>query len=108
MSSIVEYTKTSKRTGKTFKGYRAFIRRTIKGRSVGRSKVFATHREADKWARENETPDAVKKLASPVSISGTFADLVTTFGKTPPAKGWKFADPDHLAWWSLKLGHLKP
>lgn len=108
MASIVPYAKTSKRTGKTFRGYRAFIRRTINGKSVGQSKVFATRREADQWARENETADALKSLAAPEPATGPFGELVQLFHRTPPAKGWKFADPDHTAWWAGKLGHLRP
>lgn len=109
MGSITEVrkTKTDKTTGKvsSVTTYRAFIRRTIGGKSVSKSKVFATRGKAKEWLRNNENDEALAALGK---VSGpTFADLIESFVKAPPKRGTKFWSASHLEFWREQFGQMK-
>jgi integrase len=109
MGSITEVrkTKTDKTTGKvsSVTTYRAFIRRTVGGKSVSKSKVFATRGKAKEWLRNNENDEALAALGK---VSGpTFADLIESFVKAPPKRGTKFWSASHLEFWREQFGQMK-
>lgn len=109
MGSITEVKKTKqdKATGKesVVTTYRAFIRRTVNGKSVSKSKVFETRGKAKEWLRNNENDQALAALGK---VSGpTFADLIDSFVKAPPKRGTKFWSASHLEFWRDQFGQMK-
>lgn len=105
MGSIVKLSKVDKTTGKTVTQYRAFVRRMVDGKSVGRSKVCHTITEAKNFLRENEGETALNQLAQ--NTGPLFRDLIDNFVKAPPQRGTRYWDPSHLDFWTAKLGALK-
>lgn len=109
MGSITEVkkTKADKTSGKVavVTTYRAFIRRTVDGKSVSKSKVFETKGKAKEWLRNNETDQALSALGK---VRGpTFADLIEDFVKAPPKRGTKFWNAPHLEFWRAQFGSMK-
>ncbi len=105
MGSITKIEKQDKKTGRVVTTYRAFVRRTVKGKSVGKSKVFRKQQEAKDWLNENETKAALAMLGK---VSGpTFADLIEAFIKAPPDTGTKYWAASHLDFWKAELGAMK-
>lgn len=105
MGSITRNEKQNKRTGKLEVTYRAFIRRTIKDKSVGKSKVFRKLQEAKDWIAENENKAALAMLGK--SRGPTFGDLIEAFTQAPAMRGWKYWAPSHLDFWKAKFGNMK-
>lgn len=114
MASITKTKKRDRRTGKDVVQYRAFIRRTVNGKPVSKSKVFATKLEAQTWVANNENDKALELAAVDAdakarNIKGpTFAALIDAFVKTPPAAGTRYWAPSHLDFWKAELGALRP
>lgn len=109
MGSITEIKKAKKDkgTGKesVVTTYRAFIRRTVNGKSVSRSKVFETKGKAKEWLRNNENDQS---LATFSQVRGpTFADLIEAFVKEPPKRGTKFWTASALEFWRDQFGGMK-
>lgn len=105
MGSITEARKIDKATGKATTTYRAFIRRNVNGKSVGKSKVFGTKTEAKNWLRENENSSALAVLGK--ASGPTFADLIDAFVKAPPDRGTRYWAESHLEFWRDELGTMK-
>lgn len=105
MGSITKNTRLDKRTGKNVTTYRAFIRRTVAGKSVGKSKVFANRSDAKAWITENEHKGALAVLTQ--GTGPTFADLIEDFIKAPPVRGTKYWSAAHLEFWREQFGSMK-
>jgi integrase len=105
MGSITATKKTDIATGKAVTTYRAFIRRTVNGKPVSKSKVFATKTEAKDWLRENESTVALAALGT--AAGPTFGDLLDSFVKAPPTKGTRFWNAAHIDFWRAELGAMK-
>ncbi|WP_018309368.1 site-specific integrase [Cupriavidus sp. UYPR2.512] len=105
MGSITTLKKTDAKTGKSVTTHRAFIRRNVSGKSVSKSKVFATKTEAKDWLRENENSAGLAALGAATGPS--FGDLLDAFVKSPPTKGTRFWDPTHIDFWRAELGSMK-
>ncbi len=99
MGSITKITKG----GRT--AHRAFIRRTVNGKTVSKSKVFKTATEAKNWLRENEGSAALIALAG--ASGPTFSDLLDAFVLAPPTKGTRYWSAAHLDFWRAELGTMK-
>lgn len=104
MGSITEVAKIDKRTGKSTKKFRAYVRRMIAGKSVGSSKVCATRSEAKEWLRNNEADFAL--IANAKERGKTFAKVADLFAKAPPARGTKYWEPAHVDFWIVELGNM--
>ncbi|WP_082551045.1 site-specific integrase [Pseudorhodoferax sp. Leaf265] len=104
MGSITERLKVTA-SGKTVKTYRVYIRRSVNGKEVSKSKVFGTKTEAKDWLRENENDSGLKAIAG--ATGPTFANLLDAFVLAPPAKGTKFWLPSHIDFWRAELGAMK-
>lgn len=104
MGSITKTSKVDK-NGKTVTTYRAFIRRTVAGKSVSKSKVFASKTEATTWLRNTENDASLAQLGR---VRGpTFSDLIEDFVKAPPVRGTKFWTPAQLEFWRDEFGNMK-
>ena len=104
MGSITASTKVDK-TGKSVPIYRAFIRRTIGRKSVGKSKVFTTKTAAADWIRNNENDSNLAQLGK--ARGPIFSDLIEDFVKAPPMSGTKFWSDAHLDFWREQIGQMK-
>lgn len=105
MGSITTAKKVNNATGKTVTTYRAFIRRNVNGKTVSKSKVFATRTEAKDWLRENESDAGLAAIGG--ATGPTFSDLLDAFVLAPPTKGTRYWADSHLDWWRAKLGTMK-
>lgn len=105
MGSITTAKKVNSATGKTVATYRAFIRRNVNGKTVSKSKVFATRTEAKDWLRENESDAGLAAIGG--ATGPTFADLLDAFVLAPPTKGTRYWAASHLDFWRAKLGAMK-
>ena len=105
MGSITKSKKVDRATGKTVTVHRAFIRRTVNGKQVSKSKVFATSTEAKCWLRDNENTTSLVALAG--AAGPTFGDLVDAFVLAPPTKGTRYWAASHLDFWRAELGAMK-
>ncbi len=105
MGSIVKSKKIDRNTGKTVTVHRAFIRRTVNGKQVSRSKVFGTSTEAKNWLRENESTIALAAMAG--ATGPNFGDLLDSFALAPPTKGTRYWSASHLDFWRAELGAMK-
>lgn len=105
MGSIVTTKKVDRATGKMVTTHRAFIRRTVAGKSVGRSKVFPTITEAKNWLREHESNAGLAALGT--TTGPTFSGLLDSFVLAPPTKGTRYWAPAHLDFWRAELGAMK-
>lgn len=103
MGSIVEVTKQDKKTGKPVIVFRAFIRRSVEGRQVSRTKVFETKGQAREWLRNNES-DAALAAATTTQRGITFAAVAKQFTEAPPVRGTKFWNPSQLDFWIEEFG----
>lgn len=104
MGSITKR-KSISTSGKTVTTYRAFIRRSVNGKEVSKSKVFDTPTDAKKWLRENESDTGLKAIAG--ATGPTFGALLDAFVLAPPSKGTKFWLPSHIDFWRAELGAMK-
>lgn len=105
MGSITKTKKIDKVTGKTVTVHRAFIRRSVKGRQVSKSKVFATSTEAKTWIRENESDAGLAAIGG--AAGPMFSDLLDAFVLAPPTRGTRYWAASHLDFWRAKLGAVK-
>ena len=105
MGSIVEVTKQDKKTGKPVVVFRAFIRRSVEGRQVSRTKVFETKGQAKEWLRNNES-DAALAAATTKPRGITFASVAKQFTEAPPVRGTKFWNPSQLDFWIEEFGDI--
>jgi len=96
---------TTRKTPEGKTTYRAFIRRNINGKSVGKSKVFATKTAAKDWIRENESSAALAALGT--ATGPTFSDLLDSFVLAPPIKGTRYWTPAHIDFWRAELGAMR-
>nr|CUV26865.1 Integrase family protein (modular protein) [Ralstonia solanacearum] len=85
--------------------YRAFVRRTVNGKQVGKSKVFRTKKEADQWMRDNESTAALTAIGT--STGPTFGALLDAFVVAPPTKGTRYWAASHIDFWRAELGVMK-
>ncbi|MGA4191060.1 tyrosine-type recombinase/integrase [Ralstonia nicotianae] len=85
--------------------YRAFVRRTVNGKQVGKSKVFRTKKEADQWMRDNESTAALAAIGT--STGPTFGALLDAFVLAPPTKGTRYWAESHIDFWRAELGAMK-
>jgi integrase len=85
--------------------YRAFVRRTVNGKQVGKSKVFRTKKEADQWMRDNESTAALAAIGT--STGPTFGALLDAFVVAPPTKGTRYWAASHIDFWRAELGAMK-
>lgn len=85
--------------------YRAFVRRTVNGKQVGKSKVFRTKKEADQWMRDNESTAALAAIGT--STGPTFGALLDAFLVAPPTKGTRYWAASHIDFWRAELGAMK-
>jgi len=105
MGSITISKKADSATGKTITKFRAFIRRNVNGKSVGKSKVFDTKTAAKDWIRENESSTALAALGA--TSGPTFSSLIDAFVKAPPTKGTRYWAESHIDFWKAELGAMK-
>ncbi|WP_425952887.1 tyrosine-type recombinase/integrase [Ralstonia pseudosolanacearum] len=85
--------------------YRAFVRRTVNGKQVGKSKVFRTKKEADQWMRDNESTAALAAIGT--STGPAFGALLDAFVVAPPTKGTRYWAASHIDFWRAELGAMK-
>lgn len=104
MGSITEVAKIDKRTGKSIKKFRAYVRRIVAGKSVGASKVCATRNEAKEWLRNNESD--IQLIASARERGRTFKQVAELFAKAPATRGTKFWVQNQLDFWIAELGSM--
>lgn len=105
MGSITKTKKVNRATGKAVTVHRAFIRRTVNGKQVSKSKVFATATEAKGWLRENESDAGLAAIGG--ATGPTFSDLLDAFVLAPPTKGTRYWAASHLDFWRARLGAMK-
>lgn len=99
MGSVTKTERLDK-SGKKVTVFRAYIRRA----KVSKSKVFKTATEAKAWVRENEHQLALAEAAK--GKSKTLATFIEDFTQTPPMRGTKFWQPEHLEFWRDQLGQM--
>lgn len=97
MGSIVK--ESVLRGGVQVSRYRAHVRRTG---YKSQSKIFASRSEAKSWLRNAEADAAQKKVEQPGIY--TFSKVVEVFATTPPRRGTKFWNPNHLNYWEAQFG----
>jgi len=104
MGSITKTTRPGNGNSKPVTTYRAFIRRTVNGKQVSKSKVFRSREQAKDWLRNNEHDGNLTAMAQ--QRGPTFAALVEQFVHAPADRGTKYWTPKHLEFWREEFGHM--